>query len=494
MIIKGSSRGGASQLGPYLLSTAKNTRAELIDLQSPLADLTESLMDWQTLADGTKQGKKGLYHAQIAQHGRYEMTRDQWMHSVDVLAEELGLAGQPRAVILHEKDGKEHLHVVWQRTDLETMKFVSDSNNYQAHERASQRLEKEFGHEEVPGKHAKRQKKEKVPTDAAQIEKDAALKEDIARLYEQSDNAQAFQTALEQEGYILAKGDRRPHIIVDADGKEHSLTRCLPDVDNKDIKQFMTGIDRQTLPTVDEAKTLQQEAAARPAEKKPEKQDQPPPQEEPNAPEEPKKTDEPPEPPKPKEPSKEKPDRFAEHRAKLEAALHDRHAAETRQLHEQQNIEQKRRAATIDRLAAENLYEFDLLEKAELDQYDRQHTSQRGRLATIIAAVRAWLHPAKEEEEQRQRQLGRDQFVATQQRHRDETIAAAAVTAHKESVALAATHARQLLDHHHHFEEERTRYLQEQERAFRIREADEVRRHQEEFNRQPPKPPPDSSL
>src|SRR5207244_94981 len=156
-----------------------------------------------TLADGTKQGKKGLYHAQIAPHGRYQMTPEQWMRSVDVLEEELGLTGQPRAVILHEKDGKEHVHVVWQRTDLETMKFISDSNNYQAHERASQKLEQEFGHEEVPGKHSKRKKKEQPPLDEAQRLKDTALKETIARLYEQSDNAQVFRTALEQEGYIL---------------------------------------------------------------------------------------------------------------------------------------------------------------------------------------------------------------------------------------------------------------------------------------------------
>jgi hypothetical protein len=54
MIIKGSSRGGASQLGPYLLSTKENTRAELLELRSAIDDLTESIEDWQMLAQGTK--------------------------------------------------------------------------------------------------------------------------------------------------------------------------------------------------------------------------------------------------------------------------------------------------------------------------------------------------------------------------------------------------------------------------------------------------------
>ncbi|MEP0392645.1 MAG: relaxase/mobilization nuclease domain-containing protein [Erythrobacter sp.] len=33
----------------------------------------------------------------------------------------LGLAGQPRAIVLHEKDGRRHAHAVWSRIDAETM-------------------------------------------------------------------------------------------------------------------------------------------------------------------------------------------------------------------------------------------------------------------------------------------------------------------------------------------------------------------------------------
>lgn len=55
---------------------------------------------------------------------------------------------------MHEKHGREHIHVVWARTDMDTMTLRSDSQNYQAHERASLRMEQEFGHEHVPGKHA----------------------------------------------------------------------------------------------------------------------------------------------------------------------------------------------------------------------------------------------------------------------------------------------------------------------------------------------------
>ena len=36
------------------------------------------------------------------------------------------------------------------------MRMIEDGQNYAADERASHRLELEFGHEHVPGKHSKR--------------------------------------------------------------------------------------------------------------------------------------------------------------------------------------------------------------------------------------------------------------------------------------------------------------------------------------------------
>ena len=119
------------------------------------------MRDWQLISAGTR-GALGLYHANISPDARYAMTPEQWQRAVDVLEKELGFDGQPRAVVVHEKHGRQHIHVVWQRTDIDTMTLVSDSFNYVAHERASMALEREFGHEHVPGKHAKRNR-EKQP-------------------------------------------------------------------------------------------------------------------------------------------------------------------------------------------------------------------------------------------------------------------------------------------------------------------------------------------
>jgi hypothetical protein len=110
MIIKGCSRSAPKQLAKHLLRADTNERVEILELASPTGDLTEAFRDWQCLADGTL-GTKGLYHANIDPEARYDMNIEQWHRAGDVLEEALGLQGLPRAVVLHEKKGRQHVHV-----------------------------------------------------------------------------------------------------------------------------------------------------------------------------------------------------------------------------------------------------------------------------------------------------------------------------------------------------------------------------------------------
>jgi len=271
MIVKGGSRGGPGQLAAHLMRADTNERVEVLENHSPY-DLHATFRDWQTLCEGTR-GKKGLYHVNIDPDARYEMTRAQWARAVEVLEKELGLEGQPRAVVMHEKNGRQHIHVVWQRTDIETMTLRSDSYNYLAHERASLRLEQEFGHEHVPGKHAKRDREKQPDFPRAEVSHDEwqqaerggmghrERKAQVTALYESSDSGPAFKAALEDAGYVLARGDRRDFVILDSDAKVHSLGRQLPGVKAKELRAFMADVDPETLPGVKEARAAIREAA-----------------------------------------------------------------------------------------------------------------------------------------------------------------------------------------------------------------------------------------
>lgn len=39
------------------------------------------------------------------------------------------MSGQPRAVIFHAKNGREHCHVVWSRIDLDNMRAIGLSHD-----------------------------------------------------------------------------------------------------------------------------------------------------------------------------------------------------------------------------------------------------------------------------------------------------------------------------------------------------------------------------
>src|ERR1700685_3281699 len=109
MIAKGASRSGARQLAVYLMRVERwdtGEPAELLELRSPWAaglddgaaghhtaeQLVEAFRDWQTLVEGTKQGRDGLYHAEISPeaHEAATMTPEQWKRAADILGEGLG--------------------------------------------------------------------------------------------------------------------------------------------------------------------------------------------------------------------------------------------------------------------------------------------------------------------------------------------------------------------------------------------------------------------
>ncbi len=290
MIAKGASRNNPRQLAVYLMRVERydtGEPAELLELQSGwtaslgpesarpriASRMVEAFRDWQLLTEGTRQGRDGLYHAEISPEAHYAatMTPEQWKRAADILGEELGLQGQPRAVVLHGgTDGRKHLHVVWARTDIEAMKLVSDSYNFVAHEKASMRMEEEFGHEFVPGKHAKRDRerqpefpRQKLSQDEDQWQKRTGLsvedrKAEIAALHSAADGPQAFKAGLEEAGYLLAKGDRG-YIVVDELGGHSVLSRNIG-LKKKETEAYMAGVELDKLPTIEEAKALQKQA------------------------------------------------------------------------------------------------------------------------------------------------------------------------------------------------------------------------------------------
>ncbi|MEY2853171.1 MAG: hypothetical protein RL030_303, partial [Pseudomonadota bacterium] len=276
MIIKGKSRSGAASLAAHLTST-NNERVTVAELRGVIAqDLRGALREMEDVASGTRC-RLFLYHASLAPDARYFLTPAQWREAVDALEKNLGLTNQPRAVVIHSKDGRDHCHVVWSRIDAERMKAIPDSHNFRKHEQTARDLERRFGHERVQGAHVEREgrpRPKRTPSRADIRQQERAgqsgraavasvkrVTAEVTALWHQTNSGQAFAAALAARGYVLAKGDRRDFVIVDSVGAVHSLARRIEGVKAAQVRERMVDVGRDSLPSVAEAKAQQIERA-----------------------------------------------------------------------------------------------------------------------------------------------------------------------------------------------------------------------------------------
>lgn len=275
MVIKGNSVAGGKALAVHVLRKDTNERrCEVVDMRGVAAEnVHEAIAEMRAVASGgCPNCKKPLYHASINTREHERLTGDQWMHAVDRLEKELGLTEQPRFVVMHEKDdGREHCHVVWSRIDLDKMRVISDSHNYRKHELVARGLEREFGHERVQGAHIEREGKprpERTPSHKEQQQgartgiSPKAAKELMTQLWQETETGRSFQERLEQEGWLLCRGDRRDFVGVDPRGGAHSLARRIEGAKAADVRKRMADVNPFSLYSVAEAKEVQQERAA----------------------------------------------------------------------------------------------------------------------------------------------------------------------------------------------------------------------------------------
>ena len=260
MIIKGRSRAGAPELAAHLQRVDTNERMEIIEVRGTVArDLEHAMREMEALSSGTRC-KNPLYHASINVPIHERLGMDHWQRAVDRLEEKLGLTGQPRAVVMHEKLGREHIHVVWGRVRADTLVAVADSHNYRQHEIVARELEREFGHERVQGAHAERDGVPRPERTFSHAEQQTAersginpktVKAEITALWRAADGADAFLTALEHAGYRPALGARRQYVVVDQAGTVHSLARRIAGVRAADLRRAFASIAPARFPAVE---------------------------------------------------------------------------------------------------------------------------------------------------------------------------------------------------------------------------------------------------
>jgi MobA/VirD2-like, nuclease domain len=269
MIPKASQRGEGQDLATHLQNAYDNEYVEIAHLRGAVArDLHGAFAEWEACAYATTGCRNYLYSLSVnPDPAQAPLTRAQYLDYVDRVEARLNLSGQPRAVVFHIKDGREHCHVVWSRIDVERGKAVHQAFDHQKLMMVTRQFARDHGLALPPGMEldagrAGGRKRRLSLYEKRQQDKTGLTKEEriaqVTEAWRRSDNAQAFVRALEDLGYVLATG-KRPYVLVDLYGEMNALPKLIDDraVRTKDIRAFLEReFPPESLPDVDEAKAL----------------------------------------------------------------------------------------------------------------------------------------------------------------------------------------------------------------------------------------------
>jgi hypothetical protein len=269
MVIKGASRRNIGFWSGHLKDTKKNDRAEMIDRRGLAAEDLRGMMREMLEGASATRCKNFMYIASFNPTEGQTLTEEQWQRTFEIFEKARGIPdGQARVVFEHEKKGRIHRHVVWDRIDTENMRAFPDGLDWKVCQAASLEISQELGIERPTGildrepgtprperrpeswEMFRGQKSEIDPRD---------VKAEVTAIYRESDSAAEFMAGLEAKGYLLCQGDRRGFVILDHAGDTHSLARRLDGITAKQLNAFMEGIDRAALPSVSQGKEKQQE-------------------------------------------------------------------------------------------------------------------------------------------------------------------------------------------------------------------------------------------
>jgi len=283
MIVKLTQRAGAKALADHLTNAQDNERVEIgsaAGIARP-GDVHAALGEMEAISRGFRCRN---HMAHVMLNPEKPLSPEQWLKAWEMVEKEYGLNGHRHIEVCHEKEGRFHVHRVYDRLD-DHGKAVQLSFSHMRNEKLGRLMEYEFGHDLTTGKHNRavigQLRKEgrgevadwmehgkahetarpvaEVQHGEHQQEKRTGIaarrvKADLADAWQRSDTGQGFEAALADKGYLLARGDRRAFVLVDELGEVHSAK--LKGVKSADIQKRCEGLP---LPSVEEARSFQEE-------------------------------------------------------------------------------------------------------------------------------------------------------------------------------------------------------------------------------------------
>ncbi len=267
MILKASQRAGGKQLAVHLLRDDDNDHVEVHQIRGfAAADLKGALREAYAISRGTRC-RQYLFSVSLNPPETEKVPVAIFERAIDAIEERVGLKGQPRVIVFHEKNGRRHAHCVWSRIEPDALKAVNLPHFKLKLTDISRELYIEHGWK-MPDGLVKSEARNPLNfsreewQQAQRIGRDPrTIKEIFQDCWAISDSLIAFRNAMEARGFYLAKGDRRGFVAVDHNGEIYSVSRWTG-IKTKDVTARLGDPDK--LPDVEEVKA---QIAAKVAEK-----------------------------------------------------------------------------------------------------------------------------------------------------------------------------------------------------------------------------------
>jgi Ti-type conjugative transfer relaxase TraA len=259
MIAKAHTKKSGRDLANYLMRKKEGESTHLFELRGFASDdIREAFQSIDVTALATK-GEKPMFHVSVRNAPGETLTDEQWLEVADRIEAKLGFTGQKRGVVFHinDKTGDRHMHVGWSRVDEETMTLICPAFYKLRLMEVCRTMEKKLGLTILDNE---RKGPRMAPTDAEfrQAKRRGvaleAVRATICDCWERSDNGRSFQAALEDNGLILSRGDKRAFVVVDENGSVQALGQRLLGVRVSELKDRCADLDHKALPTVEQAR------------------------------------------------------------------------------------------------------------------------------------------------------------------------------------------------------------------------------------------------
>lgn len=259
MILKGSQRSGARQLAAHLLNARDNEHIEVHELRGFSADDLQGAFQEIDAASRGREPGSSSFPWSLNPPPREHVSIEAFEAAIESVEQKLGLEGQPRAIVFHEKEGRRHAHAVWSRIDADRMKATNLLHFKRKLQDVSRQLYRDHGWT-MPCGLADGRNRDPLSFTRAEWEQarkarqdPKALKAMFQQCWKEADSGATYARALAERGYTIAQGERRALVAVNFRGQVYAIAKWS-EIKTKEVRSKLDTL--KDVPDVDQAKAI----------------------------------------------------------------------------------------------------------------------------------------------------------------------------------------------------------------------------------------------